>query len=267
MIPAADPGANPRPSPSSSSRQPRNQLRRRRRRRREASRAGIHAQLIVRYALIASARHVRIRSLRLRVLRRGRRLSHSPGSAAAGAPNCRRRLSMSQLAAAVLRAGDPGLDPDSGSGSGLVPAAAPGLASDGDDVPRVRPRSSSDADSWSSCSSADVAPSPGYVTGHTVEKWAGTTTGSDDATNGVAADEAAGPEADIKEPLPVQDGTTATTSGSQATTLGEEGDQVKVMRAYQIEMLDKSLKQNVIVAVCWDFCPPPFLPLAVVVSA
>ncbi|KAL7809098.1 P-loop containing nucleoside triphosphate hydrolase protein [Trichoderma gracile] len=230
-----DQGANLRPNRPASSRQPRNQLRRRR----EASRARIHAQLIARYALIASARHVRIRSLRLRVLRRGRCLSHTPGSAAAGAPNCRRRLSMLQLAAAVVQA----------AGPGLASAAAPGLASAGDDVPRVRPRLSSDAGSWSSCSSGDVAPSLHYVTGHAVEKWAGAATGSDDATDGVVADEAAVPGADIKEPAPVPDGAVPTTSGSQAATLSEEGEAIKVMRAYQIEMLDKSLKQNVIVAM------------------
>lgn len=58
------------------------------------------------------------------------------------------------------------------------------------------------------------------------------------------------PGADIKQPTPGQDGAIpTTTSGSQAALLGEEGEQVKVMRAYQIEMLDKSLKQNVIVAM------------------
>jgi hypothetical protein len=96
-----------------------------------------------------------------------------------------------------------------------------------------------------------VAPSLNYVTGHAVEKGAGAATGSDGAPDGHVADEAAVPGADIKQPTPGQDGAIpTTTSGSQAALLGEEGEQVKVMRAYQIEMLDKSLKQNVIVAVC-----------------
>ncbi|KAL6855709.1 P-loop containing nucleoside triphosphate hydrolase protein [Trichoderma novae-zelandiae] len=258
MNPEADPGANPRPNPSASSRRPRNQLRRRR----EASRAGIHAQLLIaRYAAIASARHVRLRSLRLRVLRRGRCLSHTPGSAAAGAPNCRRRHSMWQLAAAVVQSGGPGLEPGSGSGSGsgsvMGSAAAPGLASAGagagagDDVlrPRPRSRSSSDAASWSSCSSGDVDTPLDYETGHSVEKWAGATAGTDDAADGVAVHEAVGPGADIKEPTPIQDGTIPTSSGSQAAALGEDGEQTKVMRAYQIEMLEQSLKHNVIVAM------------------
>lgn len=67
--------------------------------------------------------------------------------------------------------------------------------------------------------------------------------------DGVAGDEAPVPGDDIRGPPSAQDGLS---SGIQAASPGEDGEQAVVMasRAYQLEMLEQSLKQNVIVAVC-----------------
>jgi hypothetical protein len=76
-----------------------------------------------------------------------------------------------------------------------------------------------------------------------VEKWAGV---PDDA--GLGADAALVSGVDIRDALSAQN---VLSSGTQAALSGDDGEQSVVMaaRAYQREMLEQSLKQNVIVAV------------------
>lgn len=78
--------------------------------------------------------------------------------------------------------------------------------------------------------------------GHSIEKWAGVT---DDG--GVGVGEALVPGADIRDASSAQ-------QLDQAETPGGNGEQaIMASRAYQLEMLEQSLRQNVIVAVSGSF--------------
>jgi hypothetical protein len=77
--------------------------------------------------------------------------------------------------------------------------------------------------------------------GHSIEKWAGV---ADDA--GVGVGEALVPGADIRDASSAQQ----VLDSGQAETPSDNGEQaIMASRAYQLEMLEQSLRQNVIVAV------------------
>ncbi|KAL6898701.1 hypothetical protein GGI43DRAFT_83845 [Trichoderma evansii] len=139
----------------------------------------------------------------------------------------------------------------SGCGPGSASGPAPGV------VPRalstMRGSSSGDVTPASVNSGEDFSGSrtPGgrhlgdtpldQEASRSIEKWAGV---SDDA--GAGADEALVPGADIRDASSQH----VLDSGSQAETASGNGEQaIMASRAYQLEMLDQSLKQNVIVAM------------------
>lgn len=141
-----------------------------------------------------------------------------------------------------------------GSASGPAPGAAPrALAamrgSSGGDVTLASVDSSgsgsgsgSDSDLSGSRTSSGGRGSGDTPLGHSIEKWAGVTDG---------VDEALVPGADIRDASSAQQ---LLDSGSQAETPSDNGEQaIMASRAYQLEMLDQSLRQNVIVAVSGSF--------------
>ncbi|KAM0261033.1 hypothetical protein ACHAQJ_002472 [Trichoderma viride] len=181
----------------------------------------------------------------------------STRSAAAGAPIYRRplwRTLAGNLAAAVLGPGGP--VPGPAPGHAPSPASSPAprpiprtfstRGFSGGDVTAANVDSGSDSDLPISRSSG------GRESGDTpldqeaslsVEKWAGT---PDDA--GLGADEALVSGDDIREALSAQH---VQSSGTHAASSGGDGEQTVMMasRAYQLEMLEQSRKQNVIVAM------------------
>lgn len=141
--------------------------------------------------------------------------------------------------------------PASGPAPGAVPRALStmrGSSSGGDVTP-------ANVDGSGSGSSSDSDPSVGrgsgdtpldQEAGHGIEKWAGVT---HDAGAGV--DEAFMPGADIRDASSAQQ---LLDLGGQAETPSGNGEQaIMASRAYQLEMLDQSLRQNVIVAVSGSF--------------
>lgn len=83
---------------------------------------------------------------------------------------------------------------------------------------------------------------------HSIEKWAGV---ADDAGAGAGVDEALVPGTDIRDAASTQQ---VLGPGGQAETPSGNGEQaIMASRAYQLEMLEQSLKQNVIVAVSGSF--------------
>ncbi|EHK47075.1 hypothetical protein TRIATDRAFT_291296 [Trichoderma atroviride IMI 206040] len=129
----------------------------------------------------------------------------------------------------------------SGKGNGLWPGPASGPAPGA--VPRalstLRGSSAGDVTGSGSSSDLDLAGrGPGDTPlGHSIEKWAGV---ADDAG------EAHVPGADIRDASPAQQ----LLDGGQAETPGGNGEQaIMASRAYQLEMLEQSLRQNVIVAM------------------
>lgn len=154
------------------------------------------------------------------------------------------------LAADGLASGNgngPGLWP--GPASGPAPGAVPRALSTmrGSSGADVTPSSVDGSGSGSGSDSDSAGRGSGDTpldqeAGHSIEKWAGVT---DDA--GIGVDEALVPGADIRDASSTQQ---VLDSGSQAETPSGNGEQaIMASRAYQLEMLEQSLRQNVIVAV------------------
>jgi hypothetical protein len=144
----------------------------------------------------------------------------------------------------------------SGNGPGPASGSAPGAASralsamrgsyggsyDGSYGGDVTPAS---VDGSGSSSDSDLAGGRGpgdTPLNRSIEKWAGVTDG---------VDEAPVPGGDIRDGSSTQE---VLDEGGQAETPGGNGEQaIMASRAYQLEMLEQSLKHNVIVAVSGTF--------------
>lgn len=143
-----------------------------------------------------------------------------------------------------------------GSASGPAPGALPRALSSmrrssGGDVTPASVDSDSDLSGSRTPGGRAVgdAPLDGEAS-HSIEKWAGV---ADDAGAGAGAgvDEALVPGADIRDAASTQ---LVLGPGGQAETPSGNGEQaIMASRAYQLEMLEQSLKQNVIVAVSGSF--------------
>lgn len=139
-----------------------------------------------------------------------------------------------------------------GSASGPAPGAVPRAlsamrGSSGGDVTPASVDSDSDLSGSRTFGGRDAGDAPpDQEASRSIEKWAGVT---DNAGAGV--DEALVPGADIRDVASTQH---VLDSGSQAETSSGNGEQaIMASRAYQLEMLEQSLKQNVIVAVSGSF--------------
>ncbi|GFP59131.1 dicer-like protein 2 [Trichoderma asperellum] len=145
-----------------------------------------------------------------------------------------------------------------GSASGPAPGALPRALSSmrrssGGDVTPASVDSDSDLSGSRTPGGRAVgdAPLDGEAS-HSIEKWAGV---ADDAGAGAGAgvDEALVPGADIRDAASTQ---LVLGPGGQAETPSGNGEQaIMASRAYQLEMLEQSLKQNVIVAIIWFITP------------
>lgn len=162
------------------------------------------------------------------------------------------RIPAGNLAADSLASGNgPGLwpGPASGPAPGAVPRALSTMrgSSGGDVMPAgvdgSGSGSSSDSDLSAGRGSGDTPLD--QEDGHSIEKWAGVT---DDGGAGVG--EPLVPGADIRDASSAQQ----LDSAGQAETPSGNGEQaIMASRAYQLEMLEQSLRQNVIVAVSGSF--------------